>query len=188
MVSGRTSIAMRRRKGDKAAAKLAPTLTIIPAARPMAPPEPSDDLDRAIVRHLQEDGRLAFAMIARALRVSEGTVRNRVARLKQSGVLRVIAVADPLALGYSAYAMIGIKLAPGADPDRVAGRFRDRPEVTYVLFVAGRFDLLVEAVCETQAALRDFLFDHCYRQPEIAATEPMIGLAMYKSLLKWGQP
>jgi Lrp/AsnC family transcriptional regulator for asnA, asnC and gidA len=147
---------------------------------------PSDELDRAIVRRLQEDGRLAFATIARALKVSEGTVRNRVARLKQSGMLRVIAVADPMALGYTAYAMIGMKLAPGADPERVALRFRERPEVTYVLFVAGRFDLLVEAVCETQAALREFLVNYCYREPEIAATEPMIGLAMYKNLLKWG--
>ncbi len=188
MVSARTGIANRRRKADKAAAKPGPTLTVVPAARPFAAPEPSDELDRAIVRQLQEDGRLAFATIARALKVSEGTVRNRVARLKQSGVVRIIAVADPMAMGYTAYAMIGMKLAPGADPDRVAARFRDRPEVTYVLFVAGRFDLLVEAVCETQAALRDFLFDHCYRQPEVAATEPMIGLAMYKSLLKWGQP
>jgi Lrp/AsnC family transcriptional regulator for asnA, asnC and gidA len=137
---------------------------------------------------LQEDGRLPFATIARALKVSEGTVRNRVGRLIESKVLRIIGVADPLALGYDAYGMIGLKVAPGCDPARTAEHFREQPEVTYVLFVAGRFDLLLEVICETHDQLREFLRRHCYGRADVASVEPMIGLALYKSLLKWGQP
>ncbi len=149
---------------------------------------PSDALNRAIIGLLQEDGRLSFVTIARALDVSEGTVRNRVNRMIEAKVLRIMAVADPLALGYQAYAMLGLKLAPGGDPRLTAARFRDRPEVTYVLFVAARYDLLVEVICETHEGLQRFLIEHCYGHPDIAAVEPMIGLAMYKNLLKWGQP
>jgi Lrp/AsnC family transcriptional regulator for asnA, asnC and gidA len=146
-----------------------------------------DDLDRTIIRMLQEDGRTAFTSIAELTGVAEGTIRNRVARLIDAKVLRIIGIADPMALGYDAYAMVGLKIGPGGDPEKTALRFRDRPEVTYVLFVAGHFDLLMEVVCETHDQLREFLRRHCYGRRDIASVEPMVGLAMYKSLLKWGQ-
>jgi Lrp/AsnC family transcriptional regulator for asnA, asnC and gidA len=145
-----------------------------------------DRVDRTIITMLQEDGRTAFTSIADVLKVSEGTIRNRVARLLDSKVLRIIGVADPLALGYHAYAMIGLKLAPGGDPDEAAARFNERPETTYVASVAGRFDLLVEVICQDQDELRAFLRRHCYGRRDIASVEPMIGLAMYKNKLKWG--
>lgn len=147
-----------------------------------------DEIDRAIIGMLQEDGRATFTAIGEALNVSEGTVRNRVTRLIDAKVLRIIGVADPLALGYDAYALVGLKVAPGCDPEKAAARFRDRPEVTYVLFVAGRFDLLIEVICETHDQLREFLRRHCYVRKDVASVEPMVGLAMYKSMLKWGQP
>ena len=175
---------VQRRDQESAAPKSAPADDGETPARTL----PSDALDRAIIGMLQEDGRLSFVTIARALEVSEGTVRNRVNRMIEAKVLRIIAVADPLALGYEAYAMLGLKLAPGCDPERAAERFRRRPEVTYVLFVAARYDLLVEVICETHDDLRGFLFEHCYGHPDIASVEPMIGLAMYKNLLKWGRP
>lgn len=147
-----------------------------------------DDTDLAIIRILQEDGRTAFTSIAKQLEISEGAVRNRVGQLIDAQILRVIGVADPMALGYNAYAMIGIKLAPGHDPQKTAHYFRDRDEVTYVLFVAGRYDLLVEVICKTHEELATFLREHCYGRKELASIEPMVGLAMYKNMLKWGQP
>jgi Lrp/AsnC family transcriptional regulator for asnA, asnC and gidA len=137
---------------------------------------------------LQENGRLSFAKIAETLDVSEGTVRNRVNRMTEAKVLRIMAVADPLALGYTGYAMLAMRLGPNADPESVAKRFAKREEVTYVVLVAGRYDLLVEVICEDQKELRDFIFKHCYHHPDIASVEPMMALAMYKNLLKWGQP
>lgn len=145
-----------------------------------------DHIDRTIIEMVQEDGRVAFTSIADVLKVSEGTIRNRYARLVETKVLRIIGVADPLALGYHAYAMIGLKVAPGGDPEETATRFQERPEVTYVSFVAGRFDLLVEVTCQDQDELRAFLRRHCYGRRDIASVEPMIGLAMYKNKLKWG--
>ena len=150
--------------------------------------QPSDSLNRAIIKFLQEDGRLSFAKIAETLFVSEGTVRNRVNRMMEAKVLRIMAGADPLALGYTGYAMLAMQLGPDADPENVAQRFADREEVTYVVLVAGRYDLLVEIICQDQKELREFIFEHCYHHPDIASVEPMMALAMYKNLLKWGQP
>jgi Lrp/AsnC family transcriptional regulator for asnA, asnC and gidA len=147
-----------------------------------------DDIDFAIIRALQDDGRAAFTAIAKQLEISEGAVRNRVGQLIESKVLRIIGVADPMALGYDAYAMLGLKVAPGHDPQEAALYFRDRDEVTYVLFVAGHYDLLVEVICKTHEQLAQFLRDHCYSRKDLASVEPMVGLAMYKSMLKWGQP
>jgi Lrp/AsnC family transcriptional regulator, regulator for asnA, asnC and gidA len=147
-----------------------------------------DATDLAIIRILQDDGRAAFTSIAKQLEISEGAVRNRIGQLMDSKVLRIIGVADPVALGYDAFAMIGLKVAPGIDPQDAALYFRDKDEVTYILFVAGRYDLLVEVICETQEQLALFLREHCYSRSDLTSVEPMVGLAMYKSMLKWGQP
>lgn len=158
--------------------------------RPAPPTAPIalDTIDLAIIRILQADGRAAFTSIAKQLDISEGAVRNRVGHLISSRVLRIIGVADPMALGYDAYAMVGLKVTPGHDPQNAALYFHDRDEVTYVLFVAGRYDLLIEVICETHEQLALFLREHCYSRPDLSSVEPMVGLAMYKSMLKWGQP
>lgn len=147
-----------------------------------------DGIDLSIIRMLQDDGRAAFTAIAKQLEISEGAVRNRVGQLIQSKVLRIIGVADPMALGYDAFAMVGIRFAPGIDPEQAARYFSDLDEVTYVLFAAGRYDLMIEVICKTHDQLAEFLRRHCYSRKEIATIEPMVGLALYKSMLKWGQP
>ena len=177
---------MKRRTGSAKAARRSPRAPAGPQFEPLT--HPSDPLNRSIINMLQEDGRLPYATIAQALGVSEGTVRNRVTRMIESKVLRIMAVADPLALGYTGYAMLGVKFTAGTDPDVIGGSFRRLPEVTYVLLVAGRHDLLVEVICETQAQLRDFIVKHCYRNPSVASVEAMMSLTTYKNLLKWGQP
>jgi Lrp/AsnC family transcriptional regulator for asnA, asnC and gidA len=103
-----------------------------------------DATDLAIIQILQDDGRASFTSIAKQLNISEGAVRNRVSQLTDSRLLKVIGVANPIALGYNAFALIGLNIAPGSDPQVIAESFGDRDEVTYVVFVAGRFDLLVE--------------------------------------------
>lgn len=147
-----------------------------------------DATDLAIIRILQDDGRTSFTSIAKQLNISEGAVRNRVSQLTESRILKVIGVANPIALGYNAFALIGLNIAPGSDPQVIAQSFGGRDEVTYVVFVAGRFDLLIEVVCETQEQLANFLRQYCYARSDIIAVEPMVGLVMYKSMLKWGQP
>jgi Lrp/AsnC family transcriptional regulator, regulator for asnA, asnC and gidA len=147
-----------------------------------------DALNRRIIALLQEDGRMPYSTIARELGTSEGTVRNRVREMVDARVLKIIGVADPLALGHEGYAMVALTLAAGADPREVSRRFIECENVTYVLFAAGRYDLLVEVIGTDHADLRRFLLEHCYGRPEIASVEPILALAMYKSLPKWGRP
>jgi Lrp/AsnC family transcriptional regulator for asnA, asnC and gidA len=142
---------------------------------------PTDQLNRAIVRLLQDDGRLPFKTIAKKLGVSEGTVRNRVGWMTRAGMLRIVAVADPTAMNYRADAMLGVKVAPASSPAKVAERLAVHPEVVYILWVSGRFDLLVEIVCESDANFLDFLTQHCFDHDDIASLEVMTGLAMYKN-------
>ena len=151
---------------------------------------PADQLNRAIIKMLQDDGRLPFKTIAQVLDVSEGTVRNRVSWMKQAGVLRIVAVADPVAMNYVADAMLGVKVAPGTTPESVAERLAVHPEVVYILWVSGRFDLLVEVVCGSEDDFLEFLQQHCFGAPDIGNLEVMTGLAMYKNqfLLKQDFP
>jgi Lrp/AsnC family transcriptional regulator for asnA, asnC and gidA len=110
-----------------------------------------DDLDRALVAALQADGRASFREIARQLSVAEGTIRNRYERLCDAGVLDVVGVTNPLALGFDAMAMVG--LTTHGRSQTVADAVAELPEVSYVVIVAGQFDLLVELVCRDHAHL-----------------------------------
>lgn len=147
-----------------------------------------EGLSRDIVELLQADGRAAFSTIAQKLGVSEATVRSRVARMRDANLIHFITVVNPLALGYTAWAMLGIKVAQGVSADEVAEYFRDCHEVVYAMRVAANFDLLAEVVCHTPEELRDFLDKHCYGSKMIASVEPMVGLGLYKSLFKWEKP
>lgn len=112
-----------------------------------------DDLDRAIIETLQADGRESFRNIARQLDVAEGTVRNRYERLTEAGVLDVVGVTNPLALGFDAMAMVGVKTS-GA-PQAVADVVSELEAVSYAVIVAGQFDLMLEVVCRDHQHLLD---------------------------------
>lgn len=112
-----------------------------------------DELDRAIVEALQQDGRASFRTVARSLGVAEGTVRNRYERLVDAAVLDVVGVTSPLALGFRAMAMVGVKASGRARA--VADAAAELAEVSYAVVVAGRFDLLLEVVCRDHDHLLD---------------------------------
>lgn len=149
-----------------------------------------DDLDNAIVKLLEPDGRRAFSEIAQKLDVSEGTVRNRVARMKEAGVLRIVAIADPAATEYQTSVMLGLKVAPGRTPQQVATRLEEHAVVVYILWVTGRFDLMVEVVCEDQEQLLAFLENTIHAADDLDAIEVMPGLKNFKNqyLLKRNWP
>ena len=133
---------------------------------------------------------MPYAQIATTLGISEGTVRNRVNLMKQSGILRIIAVVDPIAIDYIADAMLGIIVASDTNPELVAERLARLPEVVYILWVGGRYDLLVEVVFDCREDFLKFMLTECYRQSDIARVETMNGLAMFKNqfLLKQHVP
>jgi len=150
-----------------------------PKSRGIASPD--DDLNRAIIKMLQEDGRLPYKDVATALSVSEGTIRNRVHSMKKSGVLKIVALSDPMAIRYKADAMIGIKIASPATPRKVAEGLSRYAEVVYVLWVSGRYDLLIEVVSESSKSFQSFLEIHCFNNKDIDHIEVMTGIEMFKN-------
>ena len=147
-----------------------------------------EGLNLRIVEFLQEDGRATFSSIADKLGVSESTVRSRVSRMREQNMIHFITVTNPLALGHSSWAMLGISVGQGSSATEVAEYFRELDEVVYAMRIAGRFDLLVEVVVDTPISLRDFLDKHCYESRLVSSVEPMMGLGLYKSLYKWEIP
>ena len=142
---------------------------------------PHDDLNQQIIRLLREDGRAAYDVIAQTLGVSGGTIRNRVARMREAGMLRIVAVVDPVAVDYESDAMLGIKTAPGVAPVAVAQRLDPYPAVVYIMWVSGRFDLLVEVVCDEETELARFLNEHIHGQSDISHVEVMTRIGMFKN-------
>ena len=142
---------------------------------------PTDDLNQRIIRPPQDDGRAAYDVIGQQLGVSGGTVRNRVTRMRDAGMLRIVAVVDPVAVDYEADAMLGIKAAPGTAPAALAQRLEPHPAVVYIMWVSGRYDLLVEVVCDEETELAIFLDEHIHGHSDIAHVEVMTRIGMIKN-------
>lgn len=140
-----------------------------------------DSLNVEIIRMLEADGRMPFSEIAQHLGVSEGTVRNRVNGLKEAGLLQIVAIADPSATDYKADAMICLKVASGVTPQSVAERLAGLDAVVYILWVAGRFDLLVEVICDESDGVAEFLDAHIHSSKDVAHSEVMLGLKNFKN-------
>jgi Lrp/AsnC family transcriptional regulator, regulator for asnA, asnC and gidA len=141
-----------------------------------------DELNRQIIKFLQDDGRASYATIASKLGVSEGTVRNRIIQLQNGGLLRVVAVADPITMGYEANAMLGITVAAGMTPQTVAERLGRHREVVYVMWVSGPYDLLAEVIFDTKNDFLRFLSEEIHSRDDIADFDTMINLGMFKNL------
>ena len=121
----------------------------------MTTPAPLDEMSKQIIEHLQEDGRQSYATIGRAVGLSEAAVRQRVGRLIDGGLMQIVAVTDPLQVGFRRQAMIGLTVDGDMGP--VGDALAEIPEVDYVVTTAGSFDLLVEVVCEDDAHLLSLL-------------------------------
>src|SRR6201989_1273928 len=105
-----------------------------------------DEISKGIIEQLQKDGRMPYAAIGKAVGLSEAAVRQRVQRLLDSGVMQIVAVTDPLQLGFGRQAMIGTHAEGDLEP--IATALSTMAEVDYVIITAGSFDLMVEVVCE----------------------------------------
>ena len=143
-----------------------------------------DDVDKAIIEQLQQDGRLPYTKLATAVGLSEAAVRQRVQRLVESGVVQIVAVTDPLTLGFRREAMIGLKVE--GHLRGVADKIAAIPEVSYVVVVSGSFDLLMEVVCEDDEHLLALLNDTVRSIPGVRSTETFTYLRLYKQTYAWG--
>jgi Lrp/AsnC family transcriptional regulator for asnA, asnC and gidA len=143
-----------------------------------------DDVSKAIIEQLQEDGRRPYATIGRAVGLSEAAVRQRVQRLLESGVMQIVAVTDPMTVGFPRAAMIGIRV--DGDMEAVAEMLEAMSEVDYVVITAGTFDLLVEVVCEDDDHLLDIINKRIRAIPGVRHTESFVYLKLRKQIYTWG--
>lgn len=141
-------------------------------------------VDKAIVEQLQEDGRRPFTEVAAAVGLSEGAVRQRVRKLIDSGVMQIVAVADPLRVGFSLMALVGVRV--DGDLLKVADALAGVPEVIYVVVTAGSFDLLVELVCHDHDHLLELLNETIRAIPGITRTETFTYLRVVKETYGYG--
>src|SRR3954470_9613872 len=142
-----------------------------------------DDTSKKIIELLQSDGRRSYAALGKAVGLSEAAVRQRVQRLLEAGVMQIVAVTDPLSLGFFRQAMIGIKCE--GDPEKVADALAGMDEIDYVVITAGSFDLLAELVCESDAHLLELL-GRIRAVPAVTSTESFVYLKPRKQIYSWG--
>ncbi|WP_308198064.1 Lrp/AsnC family transcriptional regulator [Saccharopolyspora soli] len=148
------------------------------------PPAAVDDLSKRIIEQLQQDGRRSYAAIGKAVGLSEAAVRQRVQRLLDSGMVQIVAVTDPLQLGFLRQAMIGIKVA--GDVQRVADQLAELSEIEYVVITAGSFDLIVEVVCRDDDQLLEVINRRIRSLEAVTATETFVYLKLRKQTYAWG--
>ncbi|MCB1014672.1 MAG: Lrp/AsnC family transcriptional regulator [Acidimicrobiales bacterium] len=147
-------------------------------------PAPLDEIDKRIITELQIDGRLPYARLGPAVGLSQAAARQRVQRLIERGVMQVVAVTDPLALGFNLEAMIGIR----ADGDlrALARDLAGIDQIDYVVVTSGGYDLLVETVCEGTDELLALLNDHIRTMPGVRSADAFPYLHLEKQTYAWG--
>jgi len=143
-----------------------------------------DEVSKGIIEQLQQDGRRPYAAIGKAVGLSEAAVRQRVQRLLDNGVMQIVAVTDPLELGFARQAMIGITVEGPLEP--VADELAEMDEIDYVVVTAGGFDLLAEVVCESDEHLLDVLSNRIRTISGVRSTESFVYLKLRKQTYSWG--
>ncbi|MFG3010933.1 Lrp/AsnC family transcriptional regulator [Streptomyces cinerochromogenes] len=143
-----------------------------------------DAVSLAIIQQLQEDGRRPYAAIGKAVGLSEAAVRQRVQKLLDQGVMQIVAVTDPLTVGFRRQAMVGINVE--GDAESIADALTDMSEVEYVVMTAGSFDILAEIVCEDDDHLLDVINKRIRSLPGVRSTESFVYLKLKKQTYMWG--
>jgi Lrp/AsnC family transcriptional regulator for asnA, asnC and gidA len=151
---------------------------------PASKSTPLDGVSKAIIEQLQSDGRRSYAEIGKAVGLSEAAVRQRVQKLTESGVMQIVAVTDPMQLGFFRQAMIGVRVT--GDTTLVADALGALSAVDYVVLTAGSFDILAEVVCENDEDLIELLNKQIRAIPGVLSTETFVYLKLHKQLYNWG--
>lgn len=143
-----------------------------------------DDVSKQIIEQLQEDGRRAYAAIGKAVGLSEAAVRQRVQRLQEAGIIQIVAVTDPVQVGFTRQAMIGIRCS--GDLRSVTDSLAEMQEVDYVVITAGSFDVLAEVVCEDDEHMLELITQRIRKLDGVTSTESFVYLKLHKQHYNWG--
>jgi Lrp/AsnC family transcriptional regulator for asnA, asnC and gidA len=164
---------------------MAPPRTVRRTSGPSGAPL-LDDVGKAILRQLQQDGRRSYTAIGAAVGLSEAAVRSRVKALVDSGVLQIVAVADPITLGFGVMATVGV--AVSGDAREAAETISRIAEVDYCVLTSGRYDLQLELVCRDNEHLLSVINDRIRTVPGVRETETSICLRVHKQTYDYGTP
>jgi Lrp/AsnC family transcriptional regulator for asnA, asnC and gidA len=145
-----------------------------------------DDVNKHIIDQLQQDGRMSYAALAKKIGLSEAAARQRVQRMLDAGMMQIVAVTDPLTLGFHRQVMIGMKVE--GDMRAVAEKIAQIPEVDYVVVCAGSYDILAELVCTDDEHLLGLLNDKIRTIDGVQSTETYVYLKLAKQTYAWGTP
>lgn len=152
----------------------------------MTEPPILDDVNKHIIDQLQRDGRMSYAALAKKIGLSEAAARQRVQRMLDAGMMQIVAVTDPLTLGFHRQVMIGMKVE--GDMRAVAEKIAQIPEVDYVVICAGSYDILAELVCADDEHLLGLLNEKIRTIDGVASTETYVYLKLAKQTYAWGTP
>lgn len=137
-----------------------------------------DEIDAAILQRLNANGRAPFLAIGRDLGLPEAKVRRRVGRMRARGAVQIMAITNPMSLGFDVVALIGITVQPGSRAIDVADRLSAVAAVSYVAVCTGGFDLFVEAVCRGTDDFLRVMDDELRATPGVASLEPFLYLGL----------
>jgi Lrp/AsnC family transcriptional regulator for asnA, asnC and gidA len=151
------------------------------ASEIVSAPSETDEIDLLIIDALRKDGRVAFAQIAEQLSVSPGMIRLRYNRLVEQGFLKVVAITNPLRMGYKSMAMIGIR-ADGSKLFDVAEKIANLEEVIYLVISSGRFDIFAEVVCRDHEHLLSFITEKLSTIDGVRESESFLHLKIVKEV------
>jgi len=143
-----------------------------------------DEIDRTLIEALQRDGRASYADLAELVTLSPAATRLRVQRLLDNGVVKIVGVTDPLALGYPVMSALGVRVERNVRD--VADRIADIAGVIYVVFTSGSFDLLVEVVCEDSARLLTVIDDEIRAIDGVRSVESFTYFGIHTHRFVWG--
>ena len=143
--------------------------------------EKLDGTDLKIMEALRRDGRVAFAQIAEQLGVSPGMIRQRYSRMVDQGILKVVAITNPLRMGYKTMAMIGIR-ADGSKLMTIAEKISRLDEVIYMVISSGRFDIFAEVVCLDHEDLLRFITEKLSAIDGVRESESFMHLKIVKEI------
>lgn len=143
-----------------------------------------DAVSKAIIEQLQIDGRQPYGAIGRAVGLSEAAVRQRVQRLLEAGVIQIVAVTDPMQVGFPRAAMVGVHVE--GDVEAVADAMEAMAEVDYLVICAGGFDLMAEVVAENDDHLLEIVNRRIRAIPGVRSTETFVYLKLRKQIYTWG--
>lgn len=145
---------------------------------------PLDETAKRIIELLQSDGRLSYSAIAKDVGLSEAAVRHRVQKLIDSGVMQVVAVTDPLQMGFARQAMVGVKVT--GNVLEVAAELATIDQLDYIVITTGRFDILAELVAESDDELLDIIAAKISALDRVVTTETFVYLRLEKQTYAWG--